>query len=286
MVQYMNAVKEDDDYVLVDATDIACNSTRIRLSQKGYNSDMTFEPQVTLLYIYSAKKHKPLFFRLVAGNIRDVGILKNALVESGIHNAVFISDKGFYSAGNVARLDELGMKYIIPLRRDNAAIDYGPLKDIETKPCYFKFRDRFVFYVSYPHEGKQICIFLDGRLKEDEKTDYLNRITTLPEHYTVKKYQEKIKARRNIRAVQRAGRNRTILRLLQKHHRRIRLPHAKRRRLTRLDVHKPCGDASDARFVRQTEKQKNDKAPLHKGRNLAPITNTQGTGKRFRLLYY
>ncbi len=194
MVQYMNAFKEDDDYVLVDATDIACNSTRIRLSQKGYNSDMTFEPQVTLLYIYSAKKHKPLFFRLVAGNIRDVSILKNALVESGIYNAVFISDKGFYSAGNVARLDELGMKYIIPLRRDNAAIDYGPLKDIETKPCYFKFRDRFVFYVSYPHEGKQICIFLDGRLKEDEKTDYLNRITTLPEHYTVKKYQEKIKA--------------------------------------------------------------------------------------------
>ena len=194
MVQYMNSFKENDDCVLVDATDIACNSSHIRLSEKGYNSDMTFEPQVTLLYIYSAKKHEPLFFRLVPGNIKDVSILKNALVESGINNAVFISDKGFYSADNVARLDTLGMTYIIPLRRDNAALNYDLLKEIETKSSFFKFRDRYIFHACYPNEGKQICIFLDGRLKEDEKTDYLNRTTTLPEQYTVKKYQKKIKA--------------------------------------------------------------------------------------------
>jgi transposase len=194
MVRYMHDFEEKDDCVLVDATDIACNSSNISLSQKGYNSDMNFEPQVTLLYIYSAKTHKPLFFRLVPGNIKDVTILKNALIESGIKNAVFISDKGFFSEANVIRLDELGMKYIIPLRRDNAAINYDLLKDIETKTCYFKFRKRYIFQVSYPYEGKQICIFMDGRLKEDEKTDYLNRITTLPEKYTVKKYQERIKA--------------------------------------------------------------------------------------------
>jgi transposase len=194
IVRYMQGFGEQDDCVLVDATDIACNSSNISLSQKGYNSDMNFEPQVTLLYIYSAKKHRPLFFRLVPGNIKDVSILKNALVESGISNAVFISDKGFYSEANLARLDELGMKYIIPLRRDNSAINYELLKDIDTKTSYFNFRKRYIFYVSYPHGGKQICLFIDGRLKEDEKTDYLNRITTLPEKYSTKKYQEKIKS--------------------------------------------------------------------------------------------
>jgi transposase len=194
MVLYMRSFEEDGDYVLVDATDIACNSANISLSQKGYNSDMSFEPQVTLLYIYSAKQHKPLFFRLVPGNIKDVSILKNALIESGIKNVVFISDKGFFSEANVIRLDELLMRYIIPLRRDNVAINYDLLKDIETKPSFFKFRNRYIFHTSYTHEGKQICLFLDGRLRENEKTDYLNRITTLPEQYTVKKYQEKIKA--------------------------------------------------------------------------------------------
>lgn len=61
MVAYMRTFSEDDDCVLVDATDITCNSANISLSKKGYNSDMNFEPQVTLLYIYSAKKHKPFF---------------------------------------------------------------------------------------------------------------------------------------------------------------------------------------------------------------------------------
>lgn len=194
MVQYMQQFTDKDDCVLVDATDIACNSSKISLSQKGYNSDMNFEPQVTLLYIYSAKKHRPLFFRLVPGNIKDVSILKNALIESGISKAVFISDKGFYSEANLSRLDELQMRYIIPLRRDNKAIDYALLEGIETKQSYFKFRDRYIFYTSHPYGDKQVCLFMDGRLKENEKTDYLNRITTLPEKYTSKGYGEKIKA--------------------------------------------------------------------------------------------
>ncbi len=193
MVQYMQRFTDNEDCVLVDATDIACNSSNIGLSQKGYNSDMNFEPQITLLYIYSARKHKPLFFRLVAGNIKDVSILKNALMESGINNAVFISDKGFYSEANLGRLDELQMKYIIPLRRDNKAINYALLDGIETKQSYFKFRTRYIFYTSHQHGNNQIYLFLDGRLKEDEKTDYLNRITTLPEKYTSRGYKEKIK---------------------------------------------------------------------------------------------
>jgi len=205
MVRYMHGFAEDDDCVLVDATDISCNSSHISLSKKGYNSDMTFEPQVTLLYIYSAKTHKPLFFRLVAGNIKDVSILKNALVESGINKAVFISDKGFYSEANVERLDELLMKYIIPLRRDNSAINYSLLNAIETKPSYFKFRNRYIFYTAYPHNDKQICLFLDGRLKEDEKTDYLNRITTMPEKYTQKGYGQKIQTMGTIAMLHNGG---------------------------------------------------------------------------------
>src|SRR5208282_63188 len=96
--------------------------------------------------------------------------------------------KGFYSQANIERLDNLSMKYIIPLRRDNAAINYTLLNAIETTPNYFKFRKRYIFYTSYPYNGRQICLFLDGSLKEDEKTDYLDRITTVPEKYTAKGY--------------------------------------------------------------------------------------------------
>ena len=62
MVGYMQQFTEKEDCVLVDATDIACNSSNISLSRKGYNSDMNFEPQITLLYIYSAKKTQAAVF--------------------------------------------------------------------------------------------------------------------------------------------------------------------------------------------------------------------------------
>ncbi|HKG68328.1 MAG TPA: transposase [Segetibacter sp.] len=86
------------------------------------------------------------------------------------------------------------MKYIIPLRRDNKAIKYELLNEVETKTSYFKFRNRYIFYDSYQHNNKQICLFLDGKLKEEEKKDYLNRITSLPEKYNQKGYQQKIKS--------------------------------------------------------------------------------------------
>ena len=60
---------------------------------------------------------------------------------------------------------------------------------LKTKQSYFKFRNRYIFYASHQHGDNQICLFLDGKLKEDEKTDYLNRITTLPEKYTAKGLQ-------------------------------------------------------------------------------------------------
>jgi len=37
-----------------------------------------------------------------------------------------------------------------------------------------------------------VCLFYDGRLKEEEKNDYLSRIESLPEQYSREKYWEKV----------------------------------------------------------------------------------------------
>jgi transposase len=192
MVAYMQALAEPQDCILVDATNIACHSRNITLARKGYNSQMNFEPQFTLLYIYSASKHKPVFFRIVPGNIRDVTLLSNTLAESGIEKSVFIADKGFYSEHNIEKMEEVKIKYLLPLRRNNKAIDYERLKDIERENTYFKYRDRFIFYATCHWEGRPVCLFYDGRLKEEEKNDYLSRIESLPEQYSREKYLEKV----------------------------------------------------------------------------------------------
>lgn len=56
----------------MDATDIVLQSAKIGLAQKGYNSEMKFQSQFVLLYLYDAKSLKPLYYRVLAGNIREV----------------------------------------------------------------------------------------------------------------------------------------------------------------------------------------------------------------------
>ena len=195
MVTYMKAFVKPEDCILVDATDIACHSSKVSLAAKGYNSKMDFELQFTLLYVYSATNHSPYFFRLLPGNIREVSALKNTLEEAGITDTTFIADKGFYSENNINALEDKRLKYIIPLRRNNKQINYELLKDIDLKPTYFKYLKGFIFYQSYQNENKNnstINMYYDGKMKEQEKQDYLARIQTLPEKFTTDKYKSNL----------------------------------------------------------------------------------------------
>ena len=180
--------------VLMDATDIALQSNNISLAQKGYNSDMNFQSQFVLLYLYDANSFKPLYYRILPGNIREVSAMKNTIKISGLEQCVYIADKGFFSEANISELERQNMEYIIPLKRDNALIPYDKLIDIEQTDEYFEHAKRFIFHTqSVKQENRKIELFLDGKLKEQEKTDYLNRINTLPEKFSKPNFNEKIK---------------------------------------------------------------------------------------------
>lgn len=69
----------------------------------------------------------PVFYRLLPGNIRDVKAFKNTLALSGIDKAIIIADKGFYSKANIDLLKSENLSFVIPLKRDNAQIDYSTL---------------------------------------------------------------------------------------------------------------------------------------------------------------
>ena len=160
--------------VLIDATDISLNSKGIYLSKEGYNSKMDFEPQFVLLYLYDASSLRPLYYRLLPGNIREISALKNVVNLCGLENCVYIADKGFYSEKNILELESLSIEYIIPLKRDNKLIPYEVLDKIELSNNYFEFDGHFIFYTDTKKEdNRSIELFLDGRLKELEKTDYV-----------------------------------------------------------------------------------------------------------------
>jgi len=194
IVEFLRGFICGNENLLIDLTHIISLSENMILAEKGYNSKLDFTPQVNLLFIFSFDRKFPLFYRMLPGDVRDVSSLKAAIQESGIMgDVIIIGDKGFYSNDNIRLLEMEGLRYILPLKRNNHLIDYrilmkGTKKDFEG---YFRFKKRFIWYYRC---GKKLSVwvFVDDALKTEEEQDYLARIETHPElGYTIEDFHRK-----------------------------------------------------------------------------------------------
>jgi len=194
MLQYMKSFIGAGDHILMDATNVLSYSKQISLAKKGYSNPLNFDPQYNLMYIYSADSRMPVYYKLLPGNIREVKAFKNSLLEAGLQKAIVIADKGFYSEANVVLLLEELLNFILPLRRDNALIDYTAIQTNSFKKGanYFIHEKRPVWHTNQKLEnGLMLHLFLDEPLRVKEENDYLLRINTHPESYSIEKYHLK-----------------------------------------------------------------------------------------------
>jgi hypothetical protein len=200
VVGWMNTLLSDvpadeQNFVLMDSTHAFSVSENLAINAKGYNPDFDFEKQIRLMYLFSAQMKQPVYYRLVNGNITDVKSMSLCIKEMNVKDSVvFIADKGFFSAENVAGMEEEKLSYIIPLQRNNALIDYSPLQRSEFKKevSYFIFQGRIIWYYSYQKENYQLITFLDESLRVNEERDYLSRVASHPDSYTKEKFDEKL----------------------------------------------------------------------------------------------
>ena len=194
-VDYMKHFVQKGEYILADTTHILSKSRHIELSHKGYNNKMDYEPQVNIMYIYAASSCMPVFYRLHAGNIREIKAFKLTLKESGVADGIIIGDKGFYSADNILMLQNEKLQFILPLHRNNKLIDYWALKSGEIKKTrnYFKHQQRFIWFAAKElEEGKRCIVFLDEKLRQKEEQDYLARIEAYPDEYKIETFHDKL----------------------------------------------------------------------------------------------
>jgi transposase len=63
------------------------------------------------MYLFSAKMKRPVYYRLLDGNIVDVAAMALCVQEMGFSDVLYIADKGFYSRNNIAMLEERSLKY-------------------------------------------------------------------------------------------------------------------------------------------------------------------------------
>jgi len=192
MQWYMKSFIEKGDHILIDATHVLSQSEQMDIARKGYNAQLNFEQQFNLLYVYSATNRMPVFYRLLPGNVREVKAFKNTLLQAGLKKAIIVADKGFYSEANRELLLQEKLEFILPLKRDNTLIDYSALSDNTFKrhAAYFDHEKRAVWHRSYKHGKLMLHLYLDEALRLKEESDYLNRIKTHPEEYSIEKYHQ------------------------------------------------------------------------------------------------
>lgn len=191
---FLKNIASEKEGVLIDLTHIFSSASNMQIRAKGYNNKFDFNPQVNVLFMFSTQKKMPLFYRVLPGNVRDVSSLKATIAESQMKNITLIGDKGFYSRANIKMLGKEELQYILPLKRNNSLIDYGPLKKGSKKVFegYFRYKKRHIWYYRSKRGNLPVWVFIDERLKVAEEEDYLSRIETHPEFgYTIEGFHKK-----------------------------------------------------------------------------------------------
>lgn len=106
--------------MVFDITSLSSYSTLLSEVEWGYNRDHDPLPQVNLGMVYAEDTHMPLYYQMYPGSIRDVSTLSNMLRYCEAFELVpdiFVMDRGFYSAANVAALTDQAIKFLLPLPR-------------------------------------------------------------------------------------------------------------------------------------------------------------------------
>lgn len=64
-VGFMQEYLTNSKYMLFDGTKIISDSKRMEINRLGYNSHRQYDPQIYLIYAFSADEHKPEYYRIL-----------------------------------------------------------------------------------------------------------------------------------------------------------------------------------------------------------------------------
>jgi len=105
--------------IVFDISSISSYASHEGLQEYGYNRDGEPLPQINLGMIYGDDEELPLGYRIYQGSIGDVSTLKNLLSylkkDLKLEHARILTDRGFYSAGNLKGMIKDGFRFVIPM---------------------------------------------------------------------------------------------------------------------------------------------------------------------------
>ena len=107
---------------LIDSTAIFSRSDSMPSLEPGHNSKGMHLPQISVMTLFSSARIMPTFARILPGSIGDVSAMSETIDTAGVKKFVIVADKGFFSSGNIKKLKNKHLSYIIPMRRNSSLI--------------------------------------------------------------------------------------------------------------------------------------------------------------------
>lgn len=195
IVNFFKEFNSEEDKIIFDGTDLLSNSKKMDFPKLSKTKKGSFDFIVNIMFIFSVKSRLPVYYRTLPGNIRDVKAFKLSLLESNITDALIVLDKGFFSEDNIKKLKDENLDFMISLRRSSTLIDYTFFETAakDSLDGFFKYEGNIIWYKTYKTEKGIVHTFLNDELKAEESKDYLNRIETHPEKYSIEGFHQNAK---------------------------------------------------------------------------------------------
>jgi transposase len=152
-----------------DLSSIFSSSENINMVAKGHNADHIYLPQVNMALAFDLDQYRPVFLKPVEGSVRDVKSLRSVLDQIRF-DGILVLNTGF-SSQDLAEIMRYGMKFVMPLRRNQDMIDYN--MDLSSS---FVYRDRGIRSGFLNRNGFRIYMFQDQTLMSEESSTFIRMI--------------------------------------------------------------------------------------------------------------
>lgn len=180
------SLSADSRLLLFDGHRILSASRGGDLAELGYDSKMRFRPQLNLVYAFSVGEGggEPAYYKRYSGGTTDVTAFADLLSEAGAWggDCIAVGDKGFASEDDFALLAEIGLPYVVPLKRGNrfvaGRVPAGPSGWDDA----FTYNGRAVLCMTLPQRGEDggvafnVHLYLDTELYHHEMSDATARL--------------------------------------------------------------------------------------------------------------
>lgn len=194
MLEYMRSKVDPDNGLIFDGTDLLSASRLMDYPQMSKTKRGGFDTEINLMWVYNTTLRLPVYYRILPGSVKDVSSFRLSLEDAGLKDGIAIIDKGFQSKTNIGRLDELGIKFVMSLKRSTPELDYSCFanRDNSDADGFFLYQKRPIWWKQLTVENHTVFIYLDEAHRADEAEDYLRRVTDPDkEEYTIEEYRKK-----------------------------------------------------------------------------------------------